>query len=36
MKLSEKSRTEFRYRTTHNDGVFRVYTERSASRGTAG
>ncbi|MFA7636152.1 MAG: formate C-acetyltransferase [Monoglobales bacterium] len=26
-KLSEKVEEEFRYRTTHNDGVFRVYTE---------
>ena len=26
-KMSNKVRTEFKYRTTHNDGVFRVYTE---------
>jgi len=26
-KLSEKIEEEFRYRTTHNDGVFRAYTE---------
>lgn len=26
-KLSEKVETEFKYRTTHNDGVYRVYTE---------
>jgi len=26
-KLSEKVDQEFQYRTTHNDGVFRVYTE---------
>ncbi len=26
-KLSEQIENEFRYRTTHNDGVFRVYTE---------
>jgi formate C-acetyltransferase len=26
-KLSEKVENEFRYRTTHNDGVFRAYTE---------
>ena len=26
-KISDKVRTEFKYRTTHNDGVFRVYTE---------
>ncbi len=26
-KLSEKVEDEFRYRTTHNDGVFRAYTE---------
>ena len=26
-KLSEKVQTEFRYRTTHNDGVFRAYTD---------
>ena len=26
-KMSDKVRTEFKYRTTHNDGVFRVYTE---------
>lgn len=26
-KLSEKVREEFRYRTTHNDGVFRAYTD---------
>ncbi len=25
-KLSEKLETEFKYRTTHNDGVYRVYT----------
>ncbi len=25
--LSEKVQEEFRYRTTHNDGVFRVYTD---------
>ena len=25
--LSEKVREEFRYRTTHNDGVFRAYTD---------
>jgi len=27
-KLSDKLETEFSYRTTHNDGVFRVYTEK--------
>ncbi|MCL1901666.1 MAG: formate acetyltransferase, partial [Firmicutes bacterium] len=27
-KLSEKLETEFLYRTTHNDGVFRVYTDK--------
>ena len=26
-KLSDKIEEEFKYRTTHNDGVFRVYTE---------
>ncbi|MDD4583583.1 MAG: formate C-acetyltransferase [Eubacteriales bacterium] len=26
-KLSDKVENEFRYRTTHNDGVFRAYTE---------
>ncbi len=26
-KLSEKVENEFRYRTTHNDGVFRAYTD---------
>lgn len=26
-KLSEKVEQEFKYRTTHNDGVFRVYTD---------
>lgn len=26
-KLSDKVENEFRYRTTHNDGVFRVYTD---------
>lgn len=26
-KMSDKVSEEFRYRTTHNDGVFRVYTE---------
>ena len=26
-KLSDKVEDEFRYRTTHNDGVFRVYTD---------
>ena len=26
-KLSEKIEDEFRYRTTHNDGVFRAYTD---------
>lgn len=26
-KLSDKIENEFQYRTTHNDGVFRVYTE---------
>ena len=26
-KVSEKIENEFKYRTTHNDGVFRVYTE---------
>ena len=26
-QLSEKVQTEFRYRTTHNDGVFRAYTD---------
>lgn len=26
-ELSEKIETEFQYRTTHNDGVFRVYTD---------
>ncbi len=26
-KMSDKIREEFKYRTTHNDGVFRVYTE---------
>lgn len=26
-ELSRKVETEFQYRTTHNDGVFRVYTE---------
>lgn len=26
-KLSEKVENEFKYRTTHNDGVFRVYTD---------
>ncbi|MBQ8202883.1 MAG: formate C-acetyltransferase [Clostridia bacterium] len=26
-KLSDTVETEFRYRTTHNDGVFRAYTE---------
>ncbi len=26
-KLSEKVKNEFRYRTTHNDGVFRAYTD---------
>jgi len=27
-KLSDRLETEFLYRTTHNDGVFRVYTEK--------
>ncbi|MBE6717966.1 MAG: formate C-acetyltransferase [Ruminococcaceae bacterium] len=33
-ELSEKVQEEFKYRTTHNDGVFRVYTEemRNARR----
>ena len=32
-KLSEKVQSEFRYRTTHNDGVFRAYTsEMRAAR----
>ena len=26
-RLSDKMETEFHYRTTHNDGVFRVYTD---------
>ncbi len=26
-QLSDKVQTEFRYRTTHNDGVFRAYTD---------
>jgi formate C-acetyltransferase len=26
-KLSQKVKDEFQYRTTHNDGVFRVYTD---------
>ncbi len=26
-RLSDKVETEFRFRTTHNDGVFRVYTD---------
>ena len=26
-KLSEKVENEFKYRTTHNDGVFRIYTD---------
>jgi len=26
-KLSDRIETEFQYRTTHNDGVFRVYTD---------
>ena len=26
-KMSDKIKTEFKYRTTHNDGVFRVYTD---------
>ncbi|MBQ8496677.1 MAG: formate C-acetyltransferase [Clostridia bacterium] len=26
-ELSDKVQTEFRYRTTHNDGVFRAYTD---------
>lgn len=26
-KLSEKVKNEFKYRTTHNDGVFRAYTD---------
>ena len=26
-QLSDKIQTEFKYRTTHNDGVFRVYTD---------
>ena len=26
-KLSDKIESEFKYRTTHNDGVFRVYTD---------
>jgi len=28
-ELSNKVETEFRYRTTHNDGVFRVYNEET-------
>ena len=28
-KLSDKIEEEFRYRTTHNDGVFRVYNEEA-------
>ncbi len=28
-KLSDKIEQEFQYRTTHNDGVFRVYTEEN-------
>ena len=31
-ELSEKVEEEFHYRTTHNDGVFRVYNERDPSR----
>ena len=32
-KLSDKVQSEFRYRTTHNDGVFRAYTsEMRAAR----
>lgn len=34
-RLSDKVENEFRYRTTHNDGVFRVYTDEiKAARGT--
>ena len=35
-KLSDKVENEFRYRTTHNDGVFRAYTETMRNMRHAG
>ena len=35
-KLSEQVETEFKYRTTHNDGVFRVYNDAIRSARHAG
>ena len=35
-KLSDKIEGEFRYRTTHNDGVFRVYTDEMRKARRAG
>ncbi len=35
-KLSERVETEFKYRTTHNDGVFRVYNEEIRAARHAG
>lgn len=35
-KLSEKVETEFKYRTTHNDGVFRVYNKETRAARTCG
>lgn len=35
-KLSEKVETEFKYRTTHNDGVFRVYNQETRAARTCG
>lgn len=35
-KVSEKIENEFRYRTTHNDGVFRVYTDEMRRARKAG
>lgn len=35
-KLSEQVETEFKYRTTHNDGVFRAYTKQMRAARKAG
>ncbi len=35
-KLSDKVESEFQYRTTHNDGVFRVYTDEMRTARSSG